>query len=133
MSLLADLIQQKTTINFLSVLLEYIGTNKNCDEDFIKETLNKAFESKGEHIMYSLVDKWKIDAKKEGKNEGRKEGKTELLSFLFEERFGKVPQQIKKQINKADDKLIEDLARSILKFQSINECYLWLDKNFAKI
>ncbi|ETR69836.1 MAG: hypothetical protein OMM_09256 [Candidatus Magnetoglobus multicellularis str. Araruama] len=57
LSLLADLIQQKSTIDFLCVVLEYIGTNQLCDETFIKESLDKAFENKGEEIMYSLTDK----------------------------------------------------------------------------
>jgi hypothetical protein len=110
--------------------LEYIGTNQRCDEDFLKESLDKAFENKGEEIMhtladklvnkYSLADKWIDKGKREGKKEGKREGKTQLLSFLFEERFGNVPQQLTKQINQADDKLIEDLTRSFLRFQSIN-------------
>ncbi|ETR71500.1 MAG: hypothetical protein OMM_02449 [Candidatus Magnetoglobus multicellularis str. Araruama] len=146
-SLLADLVQQKSTIEFLSIVLEYIGTNQRCDEDFLKESLDKAFENKGEEIMhtlaeklvdkyslaeklvdkYSLADKW-ID---QGKKEGKKEGKTQLLSFLFEERFGSIPQQITKQINQADDKLIEDLTRSFLRFQSINDYYLWWEKHYS--
>lgn len=56
LALLADLIQQKTTIEFLSIVLEYIGTNQLCDEEFIKESLDKAFDNKGEQIMYSLTD-----------------------------------------------------------------------------
>ncbi|ETR73310.1 MAG: transposase YhgA family protein [Candidatus Magnetoglobus multicellularis str. Araruama] len=137
LSLLADLVQQKSTIDFLSIVLEYIGTNQRCDEDFLKESLDKAFENKGEEIMhtladklvnkYSLADKW-ID---KGKREGKKEGKTQLLSFLFEERFGNVPQQLTKQINQADDKLIEDLTRSFLRFQSINDYYLWREKHYS--
>jgi hypothetical protein len=145
LSLLADLVQQKSTIDFLSIVLEYIGTNQRCDEDFLKESLDKAFENKGEEIMhtladklvnkYSLADKWidkgKREGKKEGKKEGKREGKTQLLSFLFEERFGNVPQQITKQINQADDKLIEDLTRSFLRFQSINDYYLWREKYYS--
>jgi hypothetical protein len=72
---------------------------------------------------YSLADKW-ID-------KGKKEGKTQLLSFLFEERFGNIPQQITKQINQADDKLIEDLTRSFLRFQSINDYYHWREKHYS--
>jgi len=133
LSLLADLVQQKSTIDFLSIVLEYIGTNQRCDEDFLKESLDKAFENKGEEIMhtladklvdkYSLADKW-ID-------KGKKEGKTQLLSFLFEERFGNIPQQLTKQINQADDKLIEDLTRSFLRFQSINDYYHWREKHYS--
>jgi predicted transposase YdaD len=145
LSLLADLVQQKSTIDFLSIVLEYIGTHQRCDEDFLKESLDKAFENKGEEIMhtlantlvnkYSLADKWidkgKREGKREGKKEGKKEGKTQLLSFLFEERFGNVPQQLTKQINQADDKLIEDLTRSFLRFQSINDYYLWREKHYS--
>jgi len=137
LSLFADLVQQKSTIDFLSIVLEYIGTNQRCDEEFLKESLDKAFENKGEEIMhtladklvdkYSLADKW-ID---KGKKVGKKEGKTQLLSFLFEERFGNIPQQLTKQINQADDKLIEDLTRSFLRFQSINDYYLWWEKHYS--
>ena len=63
---------------------------------------------------YALADKW-ID---KGKKEGRKEGKAELISFLFEERFGKIPPQIQKQVNQTDDNIIEDLTRAFLRFQS---------------
>jgi len=127
LSLLNDLIQQKTAIDFLSIVLDYIGTNQHYDEEFIKESLDKAFENKGEQIMYSISNKW-INI---GKKEGKKEGKTELISFLFEERFGKVPQKIKKQLNRVDENLIEDLTRSILRFQSVNDYYLWWDKHYS--
>ena len=85
--------------------------------------------------MPSLSGKW-IDkgikeGKKEGKKEGIKEGRTELLAFLFEERFGNVPQQLKKQIYEADDKLIEDLTRSFLGFQSINDYYFWWNNRIS--
>ncbi|KPA16284.1 transposase YhgA family protein, partial [Candidatus Magnetomorum sp. HK-1] len=135
LSLLADLIQQKSTMDFLGVVLEYIGTNKFCDDYFLKENLDKAFNNKGEQIMYSVADKWKnigrIEGEKKGKKEGKKEGKTEILAYLFEERFGKVPQQMKKQINQVDDKLIEDLTRSFFSFNSLNDYYLWWDKHYS--
>ena len=126
LSLLTGLIQQRTTIDFLSVVLEYVGTNQRCNENFLKESLDKAFENKGEQIMYSISDKW-ID---KGIQKGIQKGKTELLSFLFKERFGSVPQPIKKQIDQADDKFIEDLSRSFLRFQSVNDYYLWWDKHY---
>jgi hypothetical protein len=137
LALLADLIQQKTTIEFLSIVLEYIGTNQLCDEEFIKESLDKAFDNKGEQIMYSLTDtlinRYALSDKwiNQGKKEGKKEGKTELLFFLFEERFGNVPKQFEKQINQADDSTIEDLTRSFLRFQSINDYYIWWDQHYS--
>ncbi|KPA17214.1 transposase YhgA family protein, partial [Candidatus Magnetomorum sp. HK-1] len=127
LSLWADVIQQKSTIDLLGVVLEYIGTNKFCNDDFLKESLDKAFNNKGEQIMYSVADKWKDI----GRIEGEKKGETKILAYLFEERFGKVPQQIKKQINQVDDKLIEDLTRSFLSFNSINDYYLWWDKHYS--
>ena len=133
LSLLADLIQQKTTIDFLSILLEYIGTNQRCDEEFLKKSLDIAFENKGEQIMYSLADKLveKYSLADKWIDKGKKEGKAELISFLFEERFGKIPPQIQKQINQTDDNIIEDLTRSFLRFQSINDYYLWWDKYYS--
>jgi hypothetical protein len=128
LSLLADLIQQKSTIDFLCVVLEYIGTNQLCDETFIKESLDKAFENKGEEIMYSLTDKL-ID---KGIKKGIKKGKTQILSVLLEERFGTIPLNIKKQINQADDDLIDNLTRSFFKFQSVNDYYFWLNQYYAR-
>ena len=121
LSLLSDLIQQKTTIDFLEVVLEYIVTNKNIDEESMVDNIEKAFHKKGDDFMISLTEKWM--------NKGKKSGKVEILYYLFEERFGKVPQKMKKQITQVDDKRLEDLTRSFLSFKSINDYYLWWDKH----
>ncbi|KPA14127.1 transposase YhgA family protein, partial [Candidatus Magnetomorum sp. HK-1] len=131
LSLWADVIQQKSTIDLLGVVLEYIGTNKFCDDDFLKENLDKAFKNKGEEIMHSVADKWINKGITIGEKKAEKKGETKILAYLFEERFGKVPQQIKKQFNQVDDKLIEDLTRSFLSFNSINDYYLWWDKHYS--
>jgi len=88
LSLLSDLIQQKTTLNFLEVVLEYIGTNKNIDEKAMIVNLEKAFDKKGNEIMHSVADKWInrgiIEGEKrgiiEGEKRGEKKGKIEILS-----------------------------------------------------
>ena len=139
LSLLTDLIQQRSTIDFLCVLFEYIGTNNSCDESFIKSNIQESFQEKGDKIMYSMADKYKdigrmegrMEGKMEGKMEGRNEALTRMLDILFIERFGTFPTKIKNQLNQIDNVKIEDLTRAALKFNSLNDYDQWWDNYFS--
>ena len=89
--------------------------------------INKVFDKKGGDVMTSVADIW-IN---KGIDKGKKEGQLGIISTLFEERFGKIPSQIRLQMNQVDDELIDDLVRSLLRFHSIDDYYLWWDKHFA--
>jgi hypothetical protein len=40
----------------LIIAFNLIATNQRCDEDFLKESLDKAFENKGEEIIHTLIN-----------------------------------------------------------------------------
>jgi hypothetical protein len=135
LSLLADLVQQKSTIDFLSVVFEYIATNHSCDESFIKDNIEESFHEKGKEMMYTWVDKYKDIGRREGSKEGRKKGRKEgrketmnkMFDILFIERFGKFPAKIRNQLDQVDDEKMADLTRAVLRFNSLNDYYLWWD------
>jgi len=131
LSLLRDIIHQQTTLEFLELILRYIGTKPSCDQTWIMSNINKVFDKKGGDVMTSVADIWINKGIDKGKKEGKKEGQLGIISTLFEERFGKIPSQIRLQMNQVDDELIDDLVRSLLRFHSIDDYYLWWDKHFA--
>jgi len=72
------------------------------------------------------------ELKKEGIKEGEKKGKKEIILYLFENRFGKLPAKMKKQINQIETKLLDDLAVSLFNFNTVNDYYFWWDKHYSK-
>ena len=72
------------------------------------------------------------ELKKEGIKEGEKKGKKDIVLYLFENRFGKLPVKMKKQINQIETTLLDDLAVSLLNFNTVNDYYFWWDRHYSK-
>ena len=86
LSLIAQLTQKETALQYLETVLRYLsrGTDKITQEE-LKQIAKKAFPE-GETIMATIAEVWREEGKQEGKREGLQEGIELGLSLKFGER-----------------------------------------------
>jgi hypothetical protein len=68
--------------------------------------------------MMTLTEKWKMEGWMVGKAEGKIEGKKEVLIKLIQLKFGVVPEDLEKVINKCND--LEELDKILTKVALAN-------------
>jgi predicted transposase YdaD len=95
---------------FAYVLMEH---KSHPDPGARLQLLLRHVPEKQERIMGWLTQPYYDMGKAEGKAEGRAEGAAELLSRVLQQRFGALPDSLRKRICGADVKLIDQWAERV--------------------
>ena len=118
LSLLADMINKKSGLEFLELVLRYLSANKNYDKDWLEKNMEKAFTEKGEKIMNTIADIWI----KEGKKEGLLEEAREMVIEALKVKFNNVSQAIASVIQAIKDReILRNIHREAILCQNISE------------
>ncbi|KPA17562.1 Transposase (putative), YhgA-like protein [Candidatus Magnetomorum sp. HK-1] len=122
-TMLADFINQNNEgINFLEILLRYIGSNKHQNKEYLKATLKQAFKDKGDEIMKSFADIWIDEGRKEGRKEGLLEEAREMLLEALNVKFKNISQAIMILIKDIKDRnILRSLLRDAILAKNLNE------------
>ena len=67
--------------------------------------------------------------RQEGHQEGRQEGELDLVRVLLQEIVGDVPPELNDRITLLSLDKIPELAKALLRFNSIDDLALWLTNN----
>jgi len=121
--MLADFIESNNEgINFLEILLRYIGSNKYQNKEYLKTTLKQAFSNKGDEMMKSFADIWIDEGKEEGRKEGLLEDAREMVIAALNIKFKDISQAITALIKDIKDRnVLRSLHRDAILANSLNE------------
>ncbi len=95
------------------------------DKEFIEGLLRQ--EIMRESVIYQAI---RAEGKAEGKVEGKQEGEVSLVVRLLRKRFGKVYQDLEKQIQILSIEQLEDLGEALLDFTTEADLLDWLEHSF---
>ena len=69
------------------------------------------------------------EAKEEGRQEGRQEGERSLVLRLLTEQVGKLPAELKQQVEALPLAQLENLGSALLRFRRLEDLLNWLEQN----
>jgi predicted transposase/invertase (TIGR01784 family) len=125
---LVQLKDRQTGTKYFEILMRYIF---NAKPNFSKETANEIKSNiettypEGSEVIMTLAEKLREEGKKEGRQEGRQEGKKEGLIDsairVLRVKFGALPQNTIKQIEKLSVEKLELLIDDILLYEKLED------------
>jgi len=122
LSLLCDLVEDWTTINFISIVLLYSSSHKTrgkkCLTSTIEKNFNKAFGPKGGEVMEAVSNIWIEQGKKEGLIENARKMVMEALKVKYKN----VSQSISAFVQSIkDENILRNLLREVILCNDMDE------------
>ena len=119
------MINDWSTINFISIVLLYSSSHKSRGQKWLTSTIennfNKAFGTKGGDIMEAVSNIW-IE-------QGKKEGLREMVIEALKTKYNNVTQSISKIIQSIQDEdMLRNLLREVILCNNMPEFQLRLEK-----
>jgi predicted transposase YdaD len=128
LKMLAGLELNRAQKRLLSGFIDtYLDLNTKEQQNFEEELVKEPFEEQ-EKIM-ELTTSWKEEGIKIGRAEGKAEGRREMVLEQLNFRFGELKTPFRKQILALSEAKIQELAKAIFEFKSLNDLTSWLDQN----
>jgi len=125
LSLLSDLVDDWSTINFISIVLLYSSSHKSRGQQWLSSTIennfNQAFGKKGGNVMEAVSNIW-IE-------QGKKEKAREMVIEALKIKYNNVTQSISSIVQSIkDEEMLHNLHREVILCNNMSEFQHRLEK-----
>jgi hypothetical protein len=121
LSLLLELFEQETGLEYLQTILRYVsGSTDRISEDELKQVVTELFRE-GETIMPTLAEQWMERGRLQGLEQGRREAALNLLRRFLHHRFGIPLDHFDNEFQILNLTAIDRLSDSAFEVESLTE------------
>ncbi len=122
--------QRRETVNLARVLAG-LRFNKNLVYQFLRGSIVMEESVVYQDIIQKGVRRGRREGKQEGLQEGKKEGLHDAALSLLSHRFGGMPAQIGRQLDRLSLEQLESLLEAVWGFQSADDLTQWLKQQIS--
>lgn len=127
LGLLADLLTQRSGLDYLETVLRYVaGATDRVNRDDLRRALEQTWV-RGEQTMATIAEEWIQEGMQKGLQQGLQQGlsqgETRVVRRLLTRRFGPLPAWVEERLQRADAAQLERWADRVLEAATLEAVF----------